>query len=167
VQTAEVGEVQHQPGSGPIQRRVVFKAAALAEGPNTRFVATTRTERPLVVYARYIDRGEPENWIKELKNALQADRLSDRRFWANAFSLVLHAAAYWLLDTLRPSLRAADTETARLHVVKIGGWVREVADRYCPQLCLHLGSYHPGAGLLAPPRFVSAPLHLDPVNKMG
>jgi len=95
VQTAEVGEVQHQPGSGPIQRRVVFKAAALAEGPNTRFVATTRTERPLVVYARYIDRGEPENWIKELKNALQADRLSDRRFWANAFSLVLHAAAYW------------------------------------------------------------------------
>ena len=74
MQTAEVGEVQHQPDSWPVQRRVVFKAEALAEGPNTRFVVTTRTERPLVVYARYVDRGEPENWIKDLKNALQADR---------------------------------------------------------------------------------------------
>ncbi|MBV9328386.1 MAG: transposase, partial [Chloroflexi bacterium] len=46
-------------------------------------------------------RGEPENWIKALKNAVEADRLSDHRFWANAFRLLMHAAAYWLLDTLR------------------------------------------------------------------
>ena len=47
------------------------------------------------------DRGATENWIKDLKNALQADRLSDCRFWANAFRLLLHAAAPWLLDTPR------------------------------------------------------------------
>ena len=95
-----------------------------------------------------------ENWIKDLKNALQADRLSDRRFWANAFRLVLHAAAFWLLDTLRRWLAAANPEAAhvqldtlRLRVIKIGGWVREVADRYSPQLCLHLSSHHPGAAL--------------------
>ena len=144
---------------------MVFKAEVLAEGPNTRFVVTTRTEPPLAVYDRYVDRGAAENWIKDLKNALQADRLSDRRFWANAFRLLLHAAAFWLLDTLRRWLAAADAEVAhlqldtlRLRVVKIGGWVREVADRYGPQLCLHLSSHHPGATLwrlLAP----SARLH--------
>jgi hypothetical protein len=159
------GEVQHQAGSWPMPRRVVFKAEALAEGPNTRFVVTTRTEAPLAVYDRYVDRGEPENWIKDLKNALQADRLSDRHFWPNAFRLLLHAAAYWLLDTLRRWLAAAQPEVAhlqldtlRLRVLKIGGWVREVADRYGPDLCLHLSSHHPGAALwrlLAP----SARLH--------
>jgi hypothetical protein len=148
------GEVQHQAGSWPVERRVVFKAEALADGPNTRFVVTTRTEAPLAIYDRYVDRGEPENWIKDLKNALQADRLSDRRFWPNAFRLVLHAAAFWLLDTLRRWLAAADAEAAhlqldtlRLRVLKIGGWVREVADRYGPSLCLHLSSHHPGARL--------------------
>ena len=54
------GEVQHQAGTWPIQRRAVFKAEALAQGPNTRFVVTTRTEPPLVVYNRYVDRGAPE-----------------------------------------------------------------------------------------------------------
>jgi hypothetical protein len=148
------GAVQHQAESWPIPRRVVFKAEALVQGPNTRFVVTTRTEAPLAVYNRYVDRGEPENWIKDLKNALQADRLSDRHFWPNAFRLLLHAAAYWLLDTLRRWLAAADAETAhlqldtlRLRVLKIGGWVREVADRYGPNLCLHLSSHHPGATL--------------------
>jgi Transposase DDE domain group 1 len=148
------GEARHQAGSWPVARRVVFKAEALAAGPNTRFVVTTRPEAPLSVYDRYVARGEPENWIKDLKNALQADRLSDRRFWANAFRLMLHAAAFWLLDTLRRWLAAADAEAAhlqldtlRLRVLKIGGWVREVADRYGPDLCLHLSSSHPGAAL--------------------
>ena len=45
--------------------------------------------------------GESENAIKDLKRACFADRLSDHRFWANQFRLLLHAAAYWLLDTLR------------------------------------------------------------------
>ena len=57
--------------------------------------------RPQALYDWYVDRGEPENWIKDLKNACFADRLSDHRFWANQFRLLLHAAAYWLLDTLR------------------------------------------------------------------
>jgi hypothetical protein len=149
-------ETSYQAGTWPHARRVVYKAEALAKGPNTRFVVTTRTETetPLQVYDWYVDRGEPENWIKDLKNALQADRLSDHRFWANAFRLLLHAAAYWLLDTLRRWLAVAQPETARLQldtlrlrVLKIGGWVREVADRYGPELCLHLSSHHPGVHL--------------------
>jgi hypothetical protein len=96
-----VGETTYQAGSWPVARRVVFKAEALAKGPNTRFVLTTRTDAPATVYDWYVDRGEPENWIKDFKNALRSDHLHDHRFWANAFRLLLHAAAYCLLDTLR------------------------------------------------------------------
>lgn len=142
----------YQADSWPRERRVVFKAEALAQGPNTRFVVTTRVDEPLVVYDWYVDRGESENWIKDFKNALQADRLSDHRFWANAFRLLLHAAAYWLLDTLRRWLITAQAariqlDTLRLRVIKIAGWVREVAARSGPELCLHLSSYHPGQQL--------------------
>jgi hypothetical protein len=148
------GETVYRAGSWPHPRRVVFKAEVLEKGPNTRFVVTTRTDGPLAVYDWYVDRGEPENWIKDLKNALQADRLSDHRFWANAFRLLLHAAAYWLLDTLRRWLTAAQAarlqlDTLRLRVIKVGGWVRELADRYGPELCLHLSSHHPGQRLWA------------------
>ncbi len=131
---------------------MAFKAEILEKGPNTRFVVTTRADEPLAVYDWYVDRGEPENWIKDFKNALRADRLSDHRFWANAFRLLLHAAAYWLLDSLRRWLLAADAarlqlDTLRLRVIKIGGWVREVADRAIPDVCLHLSSHHPGQAL--------------------
>jgi hypothetical protein len=77
---------------------VVYKAEALAAGPNTRFVVTTRPDPPLALYDFSVDRGEPELWIKALKRACFADRLSDHRFVANQFRLVPHAAAYWLLD---------------------------------------------------------------------
>ena len=147
-----VGETAYQAGSWPHPRRVAFKAEILEKGPNTRFVVTTRADEPLAVYDWYVDRGEPENWIKDFKNALRADRLSDHRFWANAFRLLLHAAAYWLLDSLRRWLLAADAarlqlDTLRLRVIKIGGWVREVADRAIPDVCLHLSSHHPGQAL--------------------
>ncbi len=145
-------DTRYQAGTWPIPRRVVFKAEILDKGPNTRFVVTTRTDASLAVYDWYVDRGEPENWIKDLKNALQADRLSDHRFWANAFRLLLHAAAYWLLDQLRRWLLAAQAarlqlDTLRLRVIKIGGWVRERTHRAIPDICLHLSSHHPGQAL--------------------
>jgi Transposase DDE domain group 1 len=84
------GATSYQARSWAHPRRVVYKAAALSKGPNTRFVVTTRSQPPIVVYDGYVDRGEPENWLKDLKNALEADRLSDHRFWPNAFRLVMH-----------------------------------------------------------------------------
>jgi hypothetical protein len=138
--------------SWPAPRRVVFKAEILVKGPNTRFVVTTRPDEPLVLYDWYVDRGESENWIKDFKNALAADRLSDHRFWANAFRLLLHAAAYWLLDQLRRWSLAAQAarlqlDTFRLRVIKIGGWVRECTDFGTPEVCVHLSSHHPGRAL--------------------
>jgi hypothetical protein len=144
------GEGRYQAGSWPQPRRVVYKAEALAKGPNTRFVVTTRADEPLVLYDWYVDRGEPENWIKDFKHALRADHLHDHRFWANAFRLLLHAAAYWLLDTLRrwlatvaPSEAAIQLDTLRLRLLKIGGRVQEWPTR----IRLHLASSHPGQPL--------------------
>jgi hypothetical protein len=124
------GEATYQAGSWPQPRRVVFKAEALAKGPNTRFVVTTRPEAPLAVYDFYVDRGQAENFIKDYKNALTANRLSDHHFWANQLRLLLHAAAYWLMATLRHWLAATEAagyqfDTLRLRLLKIGGRVWE------------------------------------------
>jgi hypothetical protein len=124
------GDAIYRAGSWPRARRVVYKAEALAKGPNTRFVVTSRREAPLAVYDFYVDRGQAENFIKDYKNALAADRLSDHRFWANQFRLLLHAAAYWLLDTLRRWLATTEAaryqlDTLRLRLLKVGGRVWE------------------------------------------
>jgi hypothetical protein len=138
------GETTYQAGTWNQARRVVYTAEALAEGPNTRFVVTTRTDAPVALYDFYVDRGEPENWIKDFKRACKADRLSCHRFVANQFRLFLHAAAYWLLDTLRHWLARAGVprlqlDTLRLSVLKVAGRVRELLTR----VRLHLASSHP------------------------
>jgi hypothetical protein len=142
------GEATYQAGSWPAARRVVFKAEALERGPNTRFVVTSRADEPLALYDWYVDRGEPEGWIKDLKRACFADRLSCHRFLANQARLLFSAAAYWLLDTLRRwlvRLGAARTQldTLRLRLLKIGGRVRQRADR----VHLRLASSHPAEPL--------------------
>jgi hypothetical protein len=142
------GEARYQAGSWEQARRVVFKAEALPKGPNTRFVVTTRADAPLALYDWYVDRGGSEGWIKDFKHGCTADRLSDHRFWANQFRLLLHAAAYWLLDTLRRWLlgRAqprVQLATLRLLLLKIGGWVQRLTD----QVRLHLAQSHPGQPL--------------------
>ncbi len=142
------GEARYQAGSWDRERRVVYKAEVLAQGPNTRFVVTDHREPPLVVYDTYVDRGQAENYIKDFKNALAADRLSDHRFFANQFRLLLHTAAYWLLGTLRTQLTGTDLaqaqfDTLRLHLLKIAGRVREL----CTCVRLHLAAAHPSEPL--------------------
>jgi Transposase DDE domain group 1 len=141
-------ETVYQAGSWDQPRRVIIKAEALAKGPNTRFVVTTRTDDPAALYTWYTARGETENWIKDLKLACFADRLSCRRFLANQVRLLLHAAAYVLLDTIRRWLVQAGAErltleTLRLRLIKIGGRVRHLAHH----VHLRLASSHPGEPL--------------------
>jgi hypothetical protein len=143
-----LGEITYQAESWNHPRRVVVKAEALPKGPNTRFVVTTRTDPPEALYDWYVDRGDGENAIKDRKVACCADRLSDHRFWANQFRLLLHAAAYWLLDTVRRWLRARhlapmQLDTLRLRLLKIGGRVWQRADH----IRLRLASSHPGQPL--------------------
>lgn len=142
------GGTPYQAAGWPTARRVVYKAEALAKGPNTRFVVTTRTDPPLALYDFYVDRGESEQWIEDFKCACFARRLSCHRFVPNQFRLLLHAAAYWLLDTLRRWLTHAgfprlELDTLRVRLLKLGGRVRELLT--CVRL--HLASSHPAQPL--------------------
>jgi hypothetical protein len=86
--------------SWPAQRWVVIKCEANAQGTNRRAVVTNRPGAfvlPGATYDAYADRGESENRNKELKCGLQADRLSDHRYFANLFRLYLHTLAHNLL----------------------------------------------------------------------
>jgi integrase len=73
------------------ERRVIYKAEAMEKGTNTRFLVSTRRADPKELYEFYARRGESENWIKDLKLALKADRLSCHRFIANQFRRLILA----------------------------------------------------------------------------
>ena len=75
-----LAESSYGAGSWGRKRRVVYKAEAMEQGTNTRFVVTNKTEKPEQLYGWYVGRGETENRIKDFKLALKADRLSCRRF---------------------------------------------------------------------------------------
>jgi hypothetical protein len=140
-----VADGTYRAGTWDRERRVIYKAEVLEKGTNTRFVVTTRPERASDLYDWYVRRGETEGWIKDFKRALKADRLSCHRFTANQFRLLLHAAAYWLLDELRRKLMAAGVrrmqlDTLRLVFIKVGGRVRQLLTK----IRLHLASGHPG-----------------------
>jgi hypothetical protein len=134
--------------SWPKKRRVVYKAEVLQKGTNRRLFLTTRNEEPKALYEFYAQRGEWENWIKDFKLHVKADRLSCHRFIANQFRLLVHAAAYWLMDALWRKLIASGSrrmqlDTVRLRLIKIGGRVRELLTK----VRLHLASGHPGQSL--------------------
>jgi len=122
---------RHRARSWPRQRRICYKAEHSAAGTNLRFLITNCSGRASEVFAFYHDRGECENRIEEFKNGFRADRLSCHRFLANAFRLLLHAAAYNLVNLFRLQLpqpwRSAQIETLRARLFKLGARVRQTA----------------------------------------
>ncbi|MEW6198858.1 MAG: transposase [Planctomycetota bacterium] len=115
------------------RRRVIVKAEHLPEGPNVRFVVTNLTGPPAAqIYDElYVARGDMKNRIKEQQLALFADRASYHAFLANQFRVLLSAAAYVLVETLRRTalpdteLHAAQARTIRLKLFKVAGRVVE------------------------------------------
>jgi hypothetical protein len=111
--------VWHQKEHRVQERRILIKAEVVrAEGKapkdNPRFVITNMKQSPQWLYEEvYCQRGEIENRIKELY-AMEIDRTSCSRFWANQFRVLLTAAAYVLMQELR--LCAAGTDCARAQV---------------------------------------------------
>ncbi len=118
------------------------------QGTNVRFVVTTLKSSPEVVYKFYCGRGQCENYIKELKNAMYAGRLSCHLFESNQFRLYLHTFAYLLMFLLREQiadveLRSAQMDTLRLRLLKIAVRVRVTARR----IWLDISGAHPRAKL--------------------
>jgi hypothetical protein len=87
-----------------VSRNIVIKCEANSEGSNRRAVVTNRPgaeQYPDGTYERYADRGESENRNKELKCGFKADRLSDHRYMANLFRLMMHTIATNMLVFFR------------------------------------------------------------------
>ena len=129
--------VRYAAQTWPHQRTVVLKAEVTAKGRNPRFVVTTiEGFEATLLYDAYCARGQSENYIKDLKNALAADRLSCSSFVANSLRLLLHAAAYRLMRALRQAvarvrrdLGQAQFDTLRLRLLKVAALVRRSVRR--------------------------------------
>src|SRR5205823_12854988 len=93
--------LSYQTRSWSRARRIVAKVEYTALGKNLRFVVTNRGGRNESIFHWYEQRGQAENFIKDLKNEVAADRLSCSAYRANAFRLQLHALAYNLLVLFR------------------------------------------------------------------
>jgi hypothetical protein len=142
--------VSYQTRSWSRARRIVAKVEYTALGKNLRFVVTNRAGRAAAIFDWYEQRGQAENFIKDLKNEVAADRLSCSAYRANAFRLQLHALAYNLLVLFRrhalrgTALATATIGTIRLRLLKVGARVRRSVRR----LWFHLASGWPGQALL-------------------
>jgi len=147
------GETRYAAKSWKRKRRVILKAevvrlAGRDPRDNPRFVVTNLPQSPRRVYEIYRERGDVENRLKELHYGLGFDRTSCSRFWANAFRVVLTAAAYVLLQALRQRLArtpAAGLQvgTLRERLFKLGARVQVSARR----IVLHLPSAFPWLAL--------------------
>ena len=122
------GETTYAAASWTKERRVIVKAEAMDKGENPRFVVTDIKGDPEDLYDEYCLRGDSENRIKEMKLEMSSGRTSCHRFLANAFRLLLHAAAYVLLQALRAMLEGTGLARAtvghvRLKLLKVAAQV--------------------------------------------
>jgi hypothetical protein len=147
-----LAECSYRAESWQRYRRVVYKAEAMEEGTNTRFVVTNKGERPERLYRWYVGRGETENRIKDFKLALKADRLSCRRFLGQPVQA--HRACGGLLAVGRAQEevdeggRKADAIGHFAALVDQDRWQGEgVAHQGACTLRVHLASGHPGQRL--------------------
>jgi len=113
------------------KRRVCAKVECGPQGVNRRYVVTYMYgESPKEVFEFYEQRGESENFIKEIKNGFSGDRLSCTDFVANAFRLLEYVLAYNLVNDFRNQILAetklekADIHTLRSKLFKVAARIK-------------------------------------------
>jgi hypothetical protein len=119
--------IDYKAGTWDRKRRVIAKAEFSAQGRNPRFIVTSLEGDAQALYDKvYCGRGEMENRIKEQQLGLFSDRTSCHSWWANQFRVILSAAAYVLMETIRrvglrgTQLARAQVGTIRLKLLKVG-----------------------------------------------
>ena len=97
-----IGEWRYAAKTWNVERQVVGRVEASAQGTDSRFIVTNLNGAPRWLYEElYCARGQAENLIKAHKLHLASDRTSCTRATANQFRLLIHTVAYWLMHTLR------------------------------------------------------------------
>jgi hypothetical protein len=136
---------QYQCESWDHPRTMVAKAECHAGGTNLRFIVLNlpgiaTAEQGQAAYDDYTQRGESEQRMDELKNGLRMDRLSCHRFMANFFRLLLHTAAFNLLNAARDHadvpevLRVGQPCTWRTKVIKVAAEIVQTTRRVVVRL---------------------------------
>jgi Transposase DDE domain group 1 len=145
-------EFRYAAGTWDVERQVVARIEASAQGSDSRFIVTNIQGAPRWLYEDvYCARGQAENLIKAHKLHLASDRTSCTRATANQFRLLVHTAAYWLLHSLRglaPKTsfwHEAQFDTIRLAFIKVAARVTEMVTR----IKVSLPSSYPYKGSLA------------------
>jgi len=141
----------YQAGSWTRPRRIIVKLEINRLGTNRRFVVTNLSGHPQGIYRGfYVQRGAvPERPIGELKNGLQADRLSFHRFRANSMKLLEHMLAYALVVLHReataaiPEVARAEVNTLRVRLWKVAAVVKTSVRR----IWFHISSNWPNREL--------------------
>jgi hypothetical protein len=130
------GEFRYAAKTWDVERQVMARIEASAQGSDSRFIVTNIQGAPRWLYEDvYCARGQAENLIKAHKLHLASDRTSCTKATANQFRLLIHTAAYWLLHTLRSLApktsfwRDAQFDTIRLAFIKVAARVTEMVTR--------------------------------------
>lgn len=142
-----IDEVRYAARTWRTCRRIIIRAEHSRWGENPRFVVTNIEHWSAAwLYEGYCQRGQAENWIKDLKTGLFAERLSCSRFVANFVRLMWCAVAYRLMHAVRKELEKAHPgegkrrfETVRLRYLKVGALVVESARRVLVRLPQNYG----------------------------
>ena len=114
-------------GSWSKKRHVVCRIKSSSLGTDVRYIVTSlkNSSAKYLYEAVYCDRGNCENYIKDMKLGTISDRSSCTSAKANQFRLFLHAVAYAVLHNIREkvlkntSLKSASIETIRLKLLKV------------------------------------------------
>jgi hypothetical protein len=96
--------LRHRSRNWSREHDLVIKCEASDQGTNRRAIISNRpgvAHYPDGTYQEYVDRGESENRNKELTVDLCTDRLSDHRYMANLFRVMMHCVSCNLLSRLR------------------------------------------------------------------
>jgi hypothetical protein len=129
-------------------RRIIAKVEINPQGSQRRFVVTNLSGHPRGIYRGfYVQRGAvPEQPIGELKNGLQADRLSASSFRANGFRLLLHVVAYAIVVLFREAAAAVpEVATATVSTLRQRWWkVGAVLVTSVRRIWLHVSETWPG-----------------------
>lgn len=141
----------YQAGTWSRPRRIATKIEINRLGSNRRYVVTNLSGDPRGIYhGFYVQRGRvPEQPIGEMKNGLEADRLSFHRFRANAWKLLEHTIAYALVVLHReataalPEIATASVATLRNRLWKVGAVVQTSVRR----IWFHVSETWPGRPL--------------------
>jgi hypothetical protein len=129
-------ELRYGAKSWKLERRVVARVEASAQGVDSRFIVTNLNGNAKSLYETvYCARGQAENLIKAHKLHLASDRTSCTKATANQFRLLIHTAAYWMMHTLRglaPKTsfwRDAQFDTIRISLIKVAVRVTEMVTK--------------------------------------